>query len=177
MRRIFFLLLFCQWTLSVLAQSKYEADGLLSLVGITEGSDEFKETLDSLGPFELEEYPGGMMRKYRNEINGITLTLLHRQRQNSPGKTFHLDELEISLNPRGNGFKKLLPLNIFTIIGLKEQHTILASRPDMVIHRKKAKKGHLNFEYTGYQNARLDGNLKFDLTYIEDVLFMVVIGH
>lgn len=159
------------------AQSKYEANGLLKLIGITEGSDQFKEALDSLGPFAMEEYPGGVMKKYRNPINGITFTMMHRLRKNSPSKTFHLDELEITLNPEGNGFKKLLPLEVFTIIGLKEQHKILSSRKDMIVHKKKSRKGHINGEYTGYQNARLDGNIRFDLSYIEDVLFMMVIGH
>lgn len=158
-------------------QSKYEGNGLLQLIGITEGSEPFKELLDSLGPFEMENYPGGVMKKYRNPVNGITLTMMHRLRKNSPSKTFHLDELEIMLNPEGNGFKKLLPLEVFTIIGLKEQHKILSSRKDIIVHKKKSRKGHINGEYTGYQNARLDGNIRFNLSYIEDVLFMMVIGH
>lgn len=162
---------------TVSAQSKYEANGLLKLIGITEGSDQFKEALDSLGPFEMEEYPGGIMKKYRNPVNGINFIMMHRLRKNSPSKTFHLDELEITLDPVGNGYKKLLPLEVFTIIGLKEQHKILSSRKDIIVHKKKSRKGHINGEYTGYQNARLDGNITFDLSYIENVLFMMVIGH
>jgi hypothetical protein len=159
------------------AQGNYQGNGLLKLIGITEGSDQFKEALDSLGPFELEEYPGGMMKKFRNEINGVTFTLLHRQRTHSTGKTFHLDELEITLNQIGNGFKDLLPLDIFTIIGFKDQHQILSARPNITVHKKKSRKGHLNFEYSEYQNARLDGNIQCDLSYIDDVLFMMIIGH
>ncbi len=162
---------------TVSAQSKYEGDALFSLQGITEGSDAFKELLDSLGPFELEDHPGGIMRTYRSKSNGISLTLFKRDRVNSPGQTFHLAEMELSLGLSQGYYTGNLPLDIFTLVNQKEQTQILEAMPDIEILKKKTRKGYLAVEYSGYKNARLKGNLTLSLSYIEDQLYMLVISH
>lgn len=177
--RYLFLILIASWSLtnSTTAQSKYEGDALLSLQGITEGSDAFKELLDSLGPFEIENYPGGIMKKYANKSNGVALTLYKRDRVNSPGQTFHLSEMELSLGLTQGYYTGLLPLDIFTIVDQKEQTQILKAKSNVEILKKKSRKGYLAVEYSGYKNSRLKGNLKLSLSYIEDQLYMLIISH
>ena len=164
-------------SLPSLAQSKYEGDALFSLQGITEGSDAFKELLDSLGPFEVENYPGGIMKKYSSKKNGVGLTLYKRDRVNSPGQTFHLAEMELSLGITQGYYTGLLPLDIFTIVDQKEQTQILKEKNGVEIIKKKSRKGYLAIEYSSYKNARLKGNLKLGLSYIEKQLYMLVISH
>ena len=162
---------------TAIAQSKYEGESLFSLQGITEGSDAFKELLDSLGPFEVEVIPGGIMKKYTNKRNGVALTLYKRNRINSPGQTFHLSEMELSLGLTQGYYTGILPLDVFTIVDQKEQTQILKAKPNVEILKKKSRKGYLAVEYSGYKNARLKGTLKLSLSYIEDQLYMLVISH
>ena len=159
------------------AQSKYEGEALFSLQGITEGSDSFKELLDSLGPFEVENYPGGIMKKYSNKEKGVSLTLYNRDRVNAQGQTFHLSEMEFSLGFTQGYFTGLLPLDLFTIVNQKEQLQILRAKPNVKILNNKSRNGYLAIEYSGYKNARLNGNLKLSLSYIEDQLYQMVISH
>ena len=179
MRFLILILLGCLTiSLATSAQSKYEGNALLSLQGITEGSDAFKELLDSLGPFEIENHPGEIMKNYIGKKNGVSLTLYKRDRVNSPGQTFHLSEMGFNLGLLTEGFfTGLLPLDIFTIVNQKEQFQILKAKPKVEILKKTTRKGDLTVEYSGYKNARLKGNLKLSLSYIEDQLYMLVISH
>ena len=178
MRRFFHLLFCTSLSLTGFSQPKYEGDALFSLQGITEGSDAFKELLDSLGPFEVESYPGGIMKRYVSKESGVGLTLYHRERVNSPSKTFHLAEMELTLGSGKGYYMGLLPLDIFTIVTRKEQLKILQSKPDVEIIKKKSKKEYVSLEYTGYSNARLGSRtIKLGLSYIDDQLFMLLISH
>lgn len=178
MRRFCFLLSCICFALAGHSQSKYEGDALFSLQGITEGSDAFRELLDSLGPFEIESYPGGLMKRYVSKESGVSLTLYNRERVNSPSKTFHLAEMELTLGSGAGYYMGLLPLDIFTIVTRKEQLTILQSKSDVEIVKKKSKNEYIAIEYTGYNNARLGNRtIKLGLSYIDDQLFMLLISH
>ncbi|MFT5278614.1 MAG: hypothetical protein ACI9FU_000848 [Granulosicoccus sp.] len=178
MRYLFFILIgLFLLTQSTQAQSKYEGDALFSLQGITEGSNAFKELMDSIGPFEIEDFPGGIMKKYVSKTNGVSLTLFKRERVNSPGQTYHLAEMELSLGLTKGYYTGLLPLDIFTIVNQKEQTQILKAKEGVEILKKKSRKGYLAVEYSGYKNARLKGNLKLSMSYIEDQLYMLIISH